>query len=186
MGFNINTFINTALPLDGLRPNLFEIQFYVAPSPIPQDFTLKAKATAMPSSIVAVTPVMYYGRQVKLAGNRQFENWPVTVIMDEDDYTLGIGIRGQLIDWMNKLNYHQRNFRDAGYVPPRVGGYFGEASIYHMMKDSSGPTNVATMIGCWPTEVGPINLDWADNDRVAEFQVTFAYQWWEDFAVIPS
>jgi hypothetical protein len=179
MAFNINEFINTALPRDGLRPNLFEIQM-IGPSGVnPRNFQFKAKATSIPSSVVGITPVMYYGRQVKLAGNRQFENWPVTVIMDEDDYAIS-GVRGAFTNWSQMVNYHIGNFRNTMYVPPNTGGYFGTGIIYHKYKDNTGDTNVYMMQGCWPVEVGPITLDWADNDRVAEFQVTFAYQWWND------
>jgi len=35
------------------------------------------------------------------------------------------------------------------------------------------------MIGCWPASVSPIELGWDQNDQIEEFDVTFAYQWWE-------
>jgi hypothetical protein len=35
------------------------------------------------------------------------------------------------------------------------------------------------MIGCFPIDVSPIEMDWGANDTIEEFAVTFAYQWWE-------
>ena len=35
------------------------------------------------------------------------------------------------------------------------------------------------LIGCFPTDVAAIDLDWASGDQIEEFGVTFAYQWWE-------
>jgi len=31
----------------------------------------------------------------------------------------------------------------------------------------------------FPIDIGPIELDWGANDQIEEYQVTFAYQWWE-------
>lgn len=180
MAFNINQFINTALPEDGYRPNLFQIGI-VGPT-APLNFNFKAKATTLPSSNIGVTPVYYHGRQIKLAGDRSFDNWTVTVLLDENDFMIG-GVRGAFEQWSALINNHVSNVRTL--VPPRVGGYFGRGWITPMKKMGPIPLTTYSMEGCWPTEVGPVQLDWADNDRVAEFQVTFAYQWWSS-TMIPG
>jgi hypothetical protein len=35
------------------------------------------------------------------------------------------------------------------------------------------------MVGCFPTDVAAIDLDWSMGDQIEEFGVTLAYQWWE-------
>lgn len=176
MAFNINDFITRSVPLDGFRPNLFDI--YMVSKHPSLNFEFKAKATTIPESAVGVASTYYYGRRVKLAGNRDFASWTITVIMDENDFEGTTGTRGTFESWLANINYHQGNYRNSGYVPPNTGGYFGTAQIVPMKKDNSGMITTYQMNYCFPTSISPINLDWQDNDRIAEFQVTFEYQWW--------
>ena len=175
MAFNINNFINRAIPRDGFRPNLFDI--YVISKHPSINFEFKAKATTIPESAIGVASTYYYGRRVKLAGNREFSNWTISVIMDEQDFMTG-GTRGSFETWMSNINYHVNNSRNPSYVQPTTGGYFGTAQIVPMYKDNTGPLTIYSMENCFPIAVGPITMDWQDNDRIAEFQVTFEYQWW--------
>jgi hypothetical protein len=75
------------------------------------------------------------------------------------------------------------NARTSGFVPPNTGGYFGTATVREMAKDDSNFVGQYQMQGCWPIDVGQVMHDWGDNDRIAEFTVTFAYQWWTSIAV---
>jgi hypothetical protein len=34
-------------------------------------------------------------------------------------------------------------------------------------------------IGCFPSEIGAIDLSYENNDQIAEFPVTINYSWWE-------
>jgi hypothetical protein len=34
-------------------------------------------------------------------------------------------------------------------------------------------------IGCFPSDVGSIDLSYENNDQIAEFPVTLNYSWWE-------
>lgn len=177
MAFSINDFISN-LSNDGLRTNLFEISVMTGPSGSPNKFKFRAKATSIPSSSVAVTNIYYYGRRLKFAGNRDFDDWTVSVLMDEEDYQAG-NTRGFFETWMSRINQHEGNKRD-GLLSPI--SYFGQATVQHMSK-IGGVRGEYKMRYCFPISVGPIGLDWGDNDRIAEFQVTFAYQWWTSIAV---
>lgn len=177
MTFSINNFISN-LSGDGLRPNLFEIDL-VSPLGSPNNIRFKAKATTIPSSSVGIMNVFYYGRRVKFAGNRDFDNWTVNILMDESDYNTG-RVRGLFEQWSSFLNQHEGNSRQT-LTNPNI--YYGQAIVYHKRKDNTGDAGKYIMNGCFPIEIGPMSLDWADNNRIAEFSVTFAYQWWTSFAV---
>ena len=169
--FDVNQFLY-AMKSDGVRPNLFEVY-------IPQindlSFRFKAKATAIPASTLGIAPVNYFGRQVKLAGNRVFDNWTISVLLDETDFANG-GTRYGFEQWSNAINNHINNVRSPGYVPPL--SYMADAYINQYSK--SGTINATyKMVQCWPVDIGPINLDWAADNQIAEFNVTFALQWWE-------
>lgn len=174
MAFNINQFI-VNMTRDGARPNLFEIIFsnpgggLVAP-----DVRFRAKATALPASTIGVASTYYFGRQAKFAGNRVFGDWTVNIVMDEFDFNNGA--RRFLEEWSNLLNGHISNIRASNYVPPP--NYMMDATVTQYAKDGI-PLTTYKMVGCFPTDVGAIPVDWEANDRIMEFQVNFAMQWWE-------
>jgi hypothetical protein len=172
--FDVNQFL-TAMQRDGARPNLFEIF-------IPQidngTLRFKARATAIPSSTLGIAPVNYFGRQVKLAGNRVFDNWTVTIMLDEPDFQNGP--RYALEQWSNAINTHAGNIRNPGYVPSN--GYMRDATIRQYAKDGQSMIAQYTMTSCWPVDIGPVNLDWALDNQIAEFNVTFALQYWQSIA----
>lgn len=177
MAFNINSFI-TAMVNDGARPNLFEIVFSSPPGSIVKaspDIVMKAKATALPSSYVGVAPVYYFGRMAKFAGDRVFENWNVTILLDEQDFRFGA--KTFLESWSNQLKRHVANNRDTTMVTPI--SYMMDAWINLWSKDGTHITASYKMTGCFPTNIGAIPLDWQANDIIMEFPVTFAMQWWE-------
>lgn len=174
--FNVNSFLS-AFQGDGARPNLFEIFI-----PYADDGTLrfKARATAIPSSTLGIAPVNYFGRQVKLAGNRVFDNWTVTVLLDEPDFKSGP--RALLEQWSNNINNHARNARTPGFTPPL--SYMRNANIIQYSKDGSYEIANYSMIDCWPVDIGPVKLDWGADNEIAEFNVTFAFQYWNSFAAL--
>ncbi len=80
----------------GARPNLFEVEFTGAaggltgglPSGITaldQDtFKYLCKAANLPASNVASIDVPFRGRTFKVAGDRTFDSWTITVLNDTD------------------------------------------------------------------------------------------------------
>lgn len=178
MPFNIQQF-RGQMTGDGARPNLFEcsLTFPLAPGVIssPQaaqnKYTFFARAAQVPGSTVNQVPVNYFGRELKFAGNRIFTEWTVTVINDED-----FTIRNALEQWMNGLNSHRFNLRDPGLV--NNANYQQDGYVKHYGK-AGDVLKAYKFIGMFPIDLSPIELDWAANDAIEEYAVTFAYQWWE-------
>jgi len=173
MAFNIGTFIDNMIG-DGVRPNLFDV---FVPS-IGGGFTFKAKATSIPASSLGVASTFYYGRQAKFAGNRTFDNWAVTILLDESDYNAG-GVRGGFELWSSLINTHRGNVRASG---TNLGSYARDCRVLQMGKMGTS-IGTYTMIGAFPIDIGSIQLDWGQNDTIATFTVTFAFQWWTSLAV---
>lgn len=177
MAFNVNDFISAYMEKDGYRPNLFEVSFsnFISPGTI---FT--AKAASIPSSTIGSAKTAYFGRTSKFAGNRSFSNWTATFIIDEKDFSLGSrAIRGQFETWMARINKHEENKRLSAAVTPITGsGYFSNIAVKIYGK-AGGQISQYNIWYAFPISVSPINLDWGANDTIAEFTVTFAYQWWE-------
>ena len=88
----------------GARPNLFEVEL-VFPDPIAIENDVKeksrflVKAAQLPASNITPIEVNFRGRILKIAGDRTFDTWTVTVINDVD-----FSIRSAMEKWMNFIN----------------------------------------------------------------------------------
>lgn len=186
MAFNVQQF-RSQLTGDGARPNLFQctLTFPILASSggltapggvqdnvnLTEKFTFMARAAQLPGSTVNQIPVNYFGRELKFSGNRTFPEWTVTIINDED-----FRLRDAFEKWMHGLNSHVTNTRGASfqnsldYQQDAVVTQFGKAG--DIIKQYQ-------LVGMFPIDVSPIELDWGSNDTIEEYAVTFAYQWWE-------
>jgi hypothetical protein len=90
----------------GARPNLFKATLNF-PAYAGGDVELTSflcKAAALPASVMNVIEVPFRGRQLKIAGDRTFETWTVTILNDTD-----FSIRNSMERWMNGINAHSAN-----------------------------------------------------------------------------
>jgi len=174
MAFNVNTF-RGELKQGGARPSLFEIQLFA-----PQGGTLNGgdliskspfmvRAGQIPQSTLGTVIVPYFGRQVKLAGNRTFDDWTVTVMNDED-----FKLRNALENWSHKINGHSENLNNYGTNPSR---YKAQALVKQYSKEG-GVIQTYQFDGLYPVAISPIDLAW-EAEAIEEFSITFAYDWWE-------
>ena len=174
MPFNLLNF-SSALRTGGARPNLFEVNFtfpvVLAGGNPSQQFALLCKASQIPGQDLAPIELGYFGRKIKVAGDRTFPEWTVTVFNDEDFL-----LRSAFERWSNALNMHQANLRDP--AAQFQTGYKTKATVTQYTKIGT-PAKAYDFIGVWPSNVQPIDLAWDNNDSVEEFQVTLQYDWWE-------
>ena len=110
MAFTIDTFRTTALSAGGARANLFDVTIAGGGATANllatgvAEFIFSCKAANIPAMAVGVVEVPYFGRMVKVPGNRTFDNLSLTVINDE-----GFELRNDVEKWMNKMNSHVSN-----------------------------------------------------------------------------
>lgn len=166
MAFNINEF-KSQLVGGGARPTLFQAQITNPVEPI-ADFKLPfmIKAAALPASTLGAYVVPYFGRQIKYAGDRVFDDWPVTIINDEDFL-----IRNAMETWSNSINSHDSNTRTL----PQ--SYKSNAVITQFGKDGN-PLRTYVFEGLYPVAIDSIPLGWDQSDVIEEFGVTFQYDMW--------
>ena len=165
MAFNINE-IRSQLVYGGARQNLFQVRIN---NPANASGDLKTpfmvQAAQIPESQLGVIPVFYFGRQMKLAGDRTFGDWTVTIINDEDFL-----IRNAMEEWSNRINRLERNVRE-------INRYKSNATVIQYSKDGS-PIREYKFYGIFPSVISPIEMDWANTDQIELFQVTFSYDYW--------
>lgn len=173
MAFNVNQF-RTQLTGDGARPNLFEVRlnfpsYVTARSTAAVKSSFMVKTAQLPGSTIGSVPVNYFGREVKVAGNRTFADWTVTIINDEDFI-----IRNAMESWLRGINDNVTNLRSALTTQQ----YASDAQVFQYSKAGGAPIKSYKFVGMFPIDVAPIDLDWGSNDAIEEFSVTFQYQYW--------
>lgn len=177
----------------GARPNLFECEinfpdFITQDAVLSEDMRFMIKAASLPASTINVIDVPFRGRNLKVAGDRTFDPWTITVINDTN-----FRIRNAFEKWMNYINRHDDN---AGVITP--ASYQREMYVYQLSRgrENQNGANGATLpatdssikvlksykfYGCFPTSVSAIDLSYDSADTIEEFTVDLQVHWWDTF-----
>ena len=168
MPFRIDEF-RANLALGGARPTLFQVNIF---NPVNGVANIKmpflVRTAELPGSTLGLIQLPYFGRYTKYAGDRNFPPWVVRVINDEDFL-----IRNALEEWSNNIAGLQNPIRAVG---SQANIYKSQAQVIQYGKDET-PLRQYTFYGIWPADVAPIQLDWASQDQVEEYNVTFQYDY---------
>jgi hypothetical protein len=157
----------------GARANLFEVVLSF-PDSAPTDTNVLDKSrfliktAALPASTIGPVNVPFRGRILKIAGDRTFESWTVTVINDTD-----FAIRSALENWINSIN---RVSDGSGVTDPAL--YQADAFVYQLDRDGSA-LRAYHMYDIFPTNLAQIALSNETTDAIEEFTCEFQVQWWE-------
>ena len=177
----------TRLVGGGARPNLFECELAFPEGlgiTVDDDFRFMVKAANLPGSNINVINIPFRGRNLKVAGDRTFDPWTITVINDTN-----FKIRNAFEQWMNFINRHDDN---AGVITPNA--YQKEMKVFQLGRGTpsdstrgglpSTTDNIPVLktykfYGCFPTAVSPIDLSYDNADAIEEFTVDLQVQWWD-------
>ena len=154
----------------GARPNLFRaiVNFPAYAGGDAELTSFMCKGAQLPASTVPAVEVPFRGRQLKIAGDRTFEDWTVTVINDT-----GFEVRDAMERWMNGINGHSAN---TGFTNPVLY----QADLIVEQLDKNGDVlKTYNFRGCFPNNIGQIDLSYESNDAIEEFEVAFSMQYCE-------
>jgi hypothetical protein len=170
MAFNINEFISNGLQFNGARPSQFKVRFFPPFQSAQSAKTeLMVKAASLPADIIEPVEVGFYGRKVKVSGDRTYPDWIVDVYNDAD-----FGQRGLLEKWHNLINTGISNRMDPS-VWPKVYQQTADVIQYGQTGDI---LRQVTLVNLWPAEIGDIRLDWDMQNQIEVFSVRFVYDYW--------
>jgi len=166
----------------GVKPNLFRVKLdWPAGLGISQNDkelgSFLCKSAALPASNLGVIDVPFRGRVVKVAGDRTFDTWSVTIINDVD-----FRLRNLFEAWLQNINAHEDNI--AELINPEEGGdgYTKDLVVHQLGRSGKEEANnyVKTykLWGCFPTQISQIDLAYDSNDQIEEFTVEFQVQYW--------
>lgn len=191
MAFNIQDFKTRGLTLGGARPSLFQVSMNLpggitVPGGFQEKFAFTCSAASIPASTVNSVDIPYFGRQIKVAGDRTFDNWSVTVMNDEDYI-----VRNAFEAWSNALNSLVGNKRLIGSSEASIGtSYKVDAAVTHFAKggpggsagsNDSGASSIIKQyqfVGLFPIELDAMQMSWDATNQIQTFGVTFAYDYW--------
>lgn len=170
----------------GARPNLFEV---VIPGNIPgggslgETFSILCKAAQLPASSITPIDIPFRGRTFKVAGERSFDVWTVSVINDES-----FELRQVMENWMNFIGQYGDG---SGATEP--ASYMVDAYVKQLKRSAANvsrtgngegaglETNVAAIYkfySIFPTNVSAIELSYDSENTIEEFTVEFQVQYW--------
>jgi hypothetical protein len=173
----------------GARPNLFECELNFPVDALPDGSTPDSlsdstrfliKAANLPASNLGIIDVPFRGRNLKIAGDRTFDPWTITVINDVD-----FNIRTAFERWMNLINKHEDY---AGLIDPfayqrdALVKQLGRAGVVGSVPVSDPVLPVLKQYqfyGIFPNSVSDIALSYDSSDTIEEFTVDLQVQWWD-------
>lgn len=159
------------LQFGGARPNLFRV-ILTFPSAVSaggeeEELSFLCKAAQIPAANVGTIEVPFLGRVFKVAGDKTFEEWSITVLNDNDFL-----LRDAFERWHNLINSHEQNL---GVVEP--ADYMVDARVEQLNRQHE-PIKTYTFVDLYPSDIEAIDLSFENTDTIEEFGVTLQYQYW--------
>ena len=170
---------------DLARPNLFQVDL-AFPTGIINNSSLinlgkfTVRAANLPSSQIGVIEVPFRGRVLKIAGDRTFEPWTITVMNDS-----GFVLRSAFELWASSIQAYNENFTSAATLGNENDstGYFADMSVHQLAKDIKSGDKPRVLksykfYNIFPSAIAAIDLDYGNNDAIEEFTVEMQVQYW--------
>ena len=170
----------------GTRKNRFRVKMEAddAPDYVAANFDdFHIQAAAMPASILTTNPIDFRGRKILYPGDRiysaaGFNVWTITVLDDlnSSDSVTHKNLWEALHAWSHSINDHETNSGN-----PNQEAIITVEQLNLNDQDSSGdaggPIKTATLYGCWPQSIGPIEMEMQARDQYNFFEVTFCFKY---------
>lgn len=189
MAFRTISQFKSNLTGGGARPNLFEVELafptasnlnfmsngatpaaetpVLSTAGVQDKIPFLVKAAALPASNITPISVPFRGRELKVAGERTFDSWTVTVLNDTD-----FKMRTIMEQWMNSIS---RLTNGSGETNPT--DYTADASVTQLDRNGKSLRKY-NFLGLFPTNVSEIALSMDTTDTIEEFTVEFQVLYW--------
>jgi hypothetical protein len=139
----------------------------------------QVKAAQIPASTVGVIEVPFRGRMLKIAGDRTFEPWTIT-IHNDTTYRL----RSWFEKWMEAIQLYDENATEIDYGSPADAAgtdylrYMKDMKVTQLDRRGNAVRSYK-FYDCWPSNISSIDLDFGSNDAIEEFTVELQVQYWK-------
>jgi hypothetical protein len=155
----------------GARANLYRVTVPNPPAGVNLgNLEFFAKSAQLPASTLGEIAVPFMGRVTKVAGDRTYEDWTISILNRED-----MNLRKAFETWNANINQHRQNVSNGDFRSL----VFDSTAKVEQLDRAGKVTRTYTMFHLFPKEVGSIDLAFDNNDTVSEFTVTLAYTYFE-------
>ena len=157
----------------GVRPTMFQVELRfpdavtIDPTQTTNEGTFLIKSSQLPASNIGQIPVPFRGRQLKVSGDRTFDDWAVQVTND-----VSFNLRKAFEKWAELIQNH--NYALGANT---LEDYYATAIVRQLDREGSQLRSYK-FEGIWPSSVDAIELAFDSTDTVEEYGVTFAVQYW--------
>ena len=172
---------------DFARPNLFQVDLSF-PSEVIANATglsdlgkFTVRAANLPSSQMGIVEVPFRGRVLKIAGDRTFDPWTITIMNDSR-----FSLRNAFEAWVEKIQAANENITQTSGLGDEsdATGYFTDMFVHQLSRDASSSEKSTILrsykfTDVFPSNVSAIDLDFGSNDAVEEFTVELQVQYWQ-------
>ncbi len=172
---------------DFARRNLFQVDLSF-PSEVIANATglsdlgkFTVRAANLPSSQMGIVEVPFRGRVLKIAGDRTFEPWTITIMNDSR-----FALRNAFEAWVEKIQAANENITQTSGLGDEsdATGYFTDMFVHQLSRDASSSEKSTILrsykfTDVFPSNVSAIDLDFGSNDAVEEFTVELQVQYWQ-------
>lgn len=137
-------------------------------------FKYTCKAASIPSSTFGKIEVPFMGRKIYYAGDRQYNDWNTTIIVDND-----WSVYKDIYNWHMLMNDPRYNVSTGvGRGNYNMNAYKGQAEITAF--DQTGAEKLKMRLdGFFPYDMQELTMDWANTDAMTELTVVWAYDFSE-------
>ena len=184
---------------DFARPNLFscELNFpstFTDQAALKELGTFTVKAANLPATQLGTVEVPYRGRVLKIAGDRTFEPWTITIMNDKN-----FRLRDAFEKWTESIQAYAQNVTTAGV---NIQNYYADMFVSQLDRNTSEAGAAASggkakgasagakgiphqvlreyrFVDVFPTNISAIDLDFGSNDAIEEFTVEMQVQYWQ-------
>lgn len=140
------------------RTNRFRLRGFLLPNTI----EVLGKGATLPATTIGVIDVNYQGRIIKMDGDRNYEDFSMTIYNDER-----MGLRREFERWSNNYNDPIAN----------VGGPDKRDGYIELLGRADEVLIEFQIVGAVCTSVGNADLDWGTNDTALEIPITLSYDY---------
>ena len=169
MAGNIDEF-RARLSGGGARANQFRITIN-APADIAiglnsRDASFLCQATNLPAMSLGEFPLNFRGRQIYIAGDREFADAWTTTFFNDTSFS----IRSSLERWSNGINDLELS---TGVNDP--AGYMADLEVFQLDRDDNVLKSYK-FINAWPQSIGAVELSMETTNAIETFECTWRYQ----------
>lgn len=160
----------------GARPNQFRVElafpsFVTLGIVAGQRAQFLCRAATLPASTIENIPVLYRGRPVNFAGERTFQPWTISIYNDTT-----FNIRNAMEAWQSGIQNYSTT---EGRVNPR--DYQVDLNV-HQLDRSGAIIKSYKFVDAFPTLIGPIQLDFDQQNQIEQFDVEFHFNYFTSAA----